>query len=117
VAYIGDYDSHGVLIDVAIERELRAHLDQGIKMHFKRLAITKEQIRQYRLPTKPGKDDRVKRTVEAEAMPVEILRKILRDWIEALLQPGAMARATVAEKQAQALLEALAMQLEKPRKR
>jgi hypothetical protein len=32
VFYIGDYDPAGVLIDVAIERELREHLDRGVEL-------------------------------------------------------------------------------------
>jgi hypothetical protein len=44
IFYIGDYDPAGVLIDVAIERELRAHLDPDISLSFERIGITLGQI-------------------------------------------------------------------------
>lgn len=103
VFYIGDYDPAGVLIDIAIERELRTHLRSDIELVFTRLGITPSQIALYDLPTKPRKlTDRrashVEHTVEAEAMPAKILRSILRSSIEVLLPEGALEVAKVAEK-------------------
>ncbi|EQD74280.1 hypothetical protein B1B_02757, partial [mine drainage metagenome] len=112
--YIGDYDPAGVLIDVALERELRTHLDPDVRMRFVRLGITPEQIARYDLPKKPRKEsDRrspeVDCAVEAEAMPAAILRKMLRDAIEALLPPHALAVAKVAEESERDGLRHLAM--------
>ena len=103
VYYIGDYDPAGVLIDVALERELRKHLHSDIEMTFTELGITEEQIREYRLPGKPRKEtDRralhIAATVEAEAMPAGTMRELLRTQIEALLPAGALAVAKVAER-------------------
>jgi hypothetical protein len=86
IFYIGDYDPAGVLIDVALERELREHLSGIDELRFERLAITKQQIAKYKLPTKPRKPgDRraleVRATVEAEAMPAETMVKLLRDQV------------------------------------
>ena len=72
-----------MLIDLALERELRTHLRDFIHLNFERLAITPDQIATFDLPTKPRKaGDRrspgVAETVEAEAMPARILRDILR---------------------------------------
>jgi hypothetical protein len=102
IFYVGDYDPAGVLIDVAIERELRLHLDPRIDLTFRRLGITQEQIEMYDLPTKPRKEgDRrslqVAATVEAEAMPAATLRRILRSEIESLLPADALMIAKVAE--------------------
>lgn len=102
IFYIGDHDPAGVLIDVALERELRAHLDVGIEFSFRRLGITAEQVAEHQLPTKPRKKTErralhIKETVEAEAMPASILRALLRDEIEALLPPAAMMVAKVYE--------------------
>jgi hypothetical protein len=102
IFYIGDYDPAGVLIDIVLERELRTHLESRINLEFRRLAITKKQIRSYDLPTKPRKvGDRrspeVESTVEAEAMPASILRKLLRTEIESLLPVDALMVAKVAE--------------------
>ena len=60
------------------------------------------QIAQYDLPTKPRKSTERRRldiehTVEAEAMPAGLLRRMLRDKIESFLPAGALAAAKVAE--------------------
>jgi hypothetical protein len=104
VFYVGDFDPSGVLIDVALERELRTHLDPAIDLDFRRIAITEDQVHQFDLPTKPRKEsDRraphVKATVEAEAMPANIMRALLRDHVEALLPPDALRVAKVAERE------------------
>ena len=80
VLYIGDYDPAGVLIDKALETELRKHLNHGIDLDFIRVGITPEQIDDYDLPAKPRKAEdkrslEVTETVEAEAMPAETLRE------------------------------------------
>lgn len=105
IFYIGDYDPAGVLIDVALERELRQHLSPTVELVFKRLGITEEQIAGFDLPGKPRKEtDRrslhIMETVEAEAMPAGILRRILRTEIENLLPPDALAVARVEEQSA-----------------
>jgi hypothetical protein len=112
-SYIGDYDPAGVLIDVAIERELRQHLDPAVNLEFQRIAITEQQIVELDLPTKPRKaGDRraphILNTVEAEAMPAGLLRELLRERIEALLPPRALEISRVAEENEQAFLEDLA---------
>ena len=111
--YVGDYDPAGVLIDEALERELRLHLRPDIRMTFKRIAINEEQIAEYDLPTKPRKASdirsrQVAATVEAEAMPASILRELLRGEIEALLPEGALAAARLDEKFVRAKLLKLA---------
>lgn len=102
IFYIGDYDPAGVLIDVALERELREHLDPDIELSFRRIGITAEQIAEHDLPTKPRKKDdkrapHVTETVEAEAMPARVMRELLRDEIEALLPLDALEIAKAAE--------------------
>lgn len=102
IYYIGDYDPAGVLIDQALERELQEHLEPDVAMCFFRLGITPRQIQQYDLPTKPRKaSDRralhVQETVEAEAMPAQILRDLLRERIESWLPQGALEITKIAE--------------------
>jgi hypothetical protein len=102
IYYIGDYDPAGVTIDKSIEAEMRQHLDDNVDLTFERLGITERQIEDYDLPTKPRKEGdkrslQVKSTVEAEAMPVRILRKLLRDAVECLLPEDALAVTKVAE--------------------
>ena len=112
IFYIGDYDQSGVLIDKAIESELRTHLDDDIEMDFVRVGINREQIAIYDLPEKPRKaTDRrspeVEVTVEAEAMPAHILRDLLRSVIEQLLPRDALRIARIAEESERAGLEIL----------
>lgn len=102
IYYIGDYDPAGVLIDQALQRELQEHLEEDVAMRFYRLGVTEEQIAEYDLPTKPRKEaDRralhVRATVEAEAMPANVLRILLRQEIEKWLPPEALATVKVAE--------------------
>lgn len=114
VFYVGDFDPAGVLIDVALERELRLHLNPDIPLHFKRIGINHAQIALYDLPTKPRKasDKRsahVAETVEAEAMPAHVLRALLRKEIERLLPEGALTAAKVAEQSEREGLRRLGM--------
>jgi len=120
IFYIGDYDPAGVLIDVAIEQEIRRHLDPDVRMRFVRLGITKEQVTQYDLPTKPRKDKEkrsrhITETVEAEAMPAGIMRALLRDAIEALLPADALEVAKAAEESERNYLRQLADMLPSPK--
>ena len=103
IIYIGDYDPAGVLIDTALEREIRKHIDPEIDLLFHRIGITPEQIERYDLPVKErkAKDRRslhVKATVEAEAMPAGIMRGIVRDAIESFLPERMQTVARAAEK-------------------
>ena len=116
VLYVGDYDPAGVLIDRALERELRTHLRADIPMDFRRIAINEEQVKEYDLPTKPRKEgdkrsQHIEYTVEAEAMPAHVLRGILRDEVEALLPQNAVEVAKVAERSERAHLARMAAML------
>jgi hypothetical protein len=113
IFYIGDYDPSGVLIDVSIERELRKHLRPEIDLQFIRIGITKEQIEEYDLPTKPRKatekrSPHILETVEAEAMPAAIMRELLRVNIEALLPERALAIAEAEEQSARDYFDSVA---------
>ena len=113
VLYVGDYDPAGVLIDRALERELRTHLRADIPMDFRRIAINEEQVKEHDLPTKPRKEgdkrsQHIEYTVEAEAMPASVLRRILRDEVEALLPQNALEVAKVAERSERAHLARMA---------
>ena len=106
VFYVGDYDPAGVLIDRKLEQGLREHLRPDIELIFKRLAINPEQIEAHDLPIKPRKkNDRralhVEHTVEAEAMPAKILRRIVIDEVEVLLPENALAVARASEESEQ----------------
>ncbi len=117
VLYVGDYDPAGVLIDRAIEDELRSHLKTPLTV--RRLAINPWQIEVYDLPTKPRKaGDRrrldLKDTVEAEAMPAQTLRGIVTRAVEEYLPEGALQAVKVAEKSEREGLRILAAGLNRP---
>lgn len=102
VFFVGDYDPAGVLIDRSLERELREHLSSAIELDFQRVGINEDQVELFDLPTKPRKEGdkrspHIAFTVEAEAMPAQTLRSLLRERIEALLPQGALRIAKVAE--------------------
>ena len=113
VIYIGDYDPAGVLIDQAIERGLREHLNADVPLTVHRIGINEAQIAEYDLPTKPRKvGDRrrldIRETVEAEAMPAAVLRGLLRAKVESYLPARALEIARAAERSEQAGLRLLA---------
>ena len=100
VLYVGDFDPAGTLIDRAIEAELRRHLSTPLTV--RRLAINREQIAAYDLPTKPRNPNERRRpdiaeTVEAEAMPAVTMRKIVREAVVSYLPEDALRVTKVAE--------------------
>ena len=117
ILYVGDYDPAGVLIDVSLERELRAHLGPSINLTFKRIGITEEQIEVLDLPSNPRKlgdkrSQHVRFAVEAEAMPAATMRALVRDHIESHLPEHALAVAKVAEAEERRHIERIATLLE-----
>lgn len=117
VIYVGDFDPAGVLIDVALKRELREHLRSDIDLDFRRIGINEEQVGVYDLPTKPRKDgdkrsQHVTYSVEAEAMPARDLRYLLRYEVESMLPEGALHTAKVAEQSERQHLQNMAAMFE-----
>lgn len=82
VFHIGDHDPSGVHIFGSLDEDVREFLkDCDTEIQFERLAVTPEHIKQYNLPTAPPKstDKRnfVGQSVQAEALPPDILCGIL----------------------------------------
>ncbi len=110
IIYVGDYDPAGVLIDDRVMAELKVHLPD-YDLEKIRVAITAEQAA--RLPSKPRNvnDKRrqdIRRTVEAEAMPVPELQDLVRRTVESFLPPGVLHAAQVAERAEREGLQRLA---------
>lgn len=83
ILYVGDLDPHGE----AIERDARSRLFVfGSTAEWERLAITREQVAEYGLPSSFEGHG-----VEAEAMPAETMRGILRSAIERFVDEDAVA--------------------------
>jgi hypothetical protein len=87
IYHLGDYDPSGVNAGEKIEETLR-ELAPEAEIHFKRIAVTPEQIRQWKLPSRPTKisDTRSKNfadeSVELDAIPPDDLRLIVQLAIE-----------------------------------
>ncbi len=83
--YFGDYDPSGVSISDNLANKLSGGLDEG--MTFKRVAVTADQIKSMKLPTRPTKhsDARAKSwqgdSVELDAIPANVLRRMVENCI------------------------------------
>lgn len=103
IVYVGDYDPAGTEIDRDAIKQLREHLEphaealgmteEESRIQKVRVALNEEQIAQYGLPTKPRStgDKRrldITRTVECEALPVEVLCELVRTKVESFLPQG-----------------------------
>jgi len=100
VLHAGDYDPSGLSIIDALAQDVTEFVI-GLGSHapdFRRVVVTPEQIEQYALPSAPQKatDNRgeyMDETVQAEALPPDILAAELRAAIEAVIDPDALDRA------------------------
>jgi hypothetical protein len=87
IYHLGDFDPSGVNAGEKIEETLR-ELAPDAEIHFERLAVTPEQIHNWRLPTRPTKtsDTRSKGfgdiSVELDAIEPAKLRRIVETAIE-----------------------------------
>jgi hypothetical protein len=85
IYYFGDHDPSGLAIDRAAVASFRD--DFGVEVQFARAAVTPEQIRQYKLPTRPVKRNDKRAggwrggCVEVDTMPPTVLKGIVRDCI------------------------------------
>jgi hypothetical protein len=82
ILYIGDLDSHGENIESDAQWRLSAF---GSGAEWERIAITPEQVAEYALPSSYGGHG-----VEAEAMPAETMRGLLRSAIERFVDADAV---------------------------
>ena len=90
------------MIDQNIRQSIADHLGADFDFNFHRLGINPDQIEALNLPTKPRKagDKRslhIRETVEAEAMPADLMRELLTDAIEQYLPAHQLAVTKIAE--------------------
>jgi hypothetical protein len=83
ILYIGDLDPHGENIESDAQRRLSTF---GSGAEWERVALTREQVAQYSLLSSYGGHG-----VEAEAMPAETMRGLLRSAIELFVDASAVA--------------------------
>jgi hypothetical protein len=114
----GDHDPTGCLIPRALERRLREFCEKHrtpLLPILERIALTKEQIRQYRLPTRPTKREGNPhasnfegRSVELDALPSRVLRQMVTDCIERHISPESLDTLRTAEASEREIIERFA---------
>lgn len=109
VLHIGDYDPSGEALWLNLREDVGAFCRSlGADLYIERLAVTPEQQRQYDLPTAPAKPRDVKNrasmwdpdaeTVQAEALPPDLLQFLLEGALEQWIDQSAL-EATKQEEQ------------------
>lgn len=100
--YFGDLDPSGVDIPRVVERGIR-EFSVGAEIHFERVAVTRDQVEDWDLPTRPTKqtDSRSRNfqgeSVEVDAIPPDQLRDICRTVIEQHLPESERERVLLVE--------------------
>jgi hypothetical protein len=113
VYLLTDFDPSGLGIATTVAAELvrRSH---PVEVLVERLAVTRQQIDEYQLPTRPTKrtDSRAAAfmrehgtsSVELDALPPAVLRGLVRDSIERHMDPDRLRTLKLAERQERDLL-------------
>jgi hypothetical protein len=111
VYHFGDFDPSGVDAANKIEKGL---LEHGARVFFERVAVTEEQIGLYNLPSRETKrsDPRSKGwgnrpSVELDALPAPLLRKLVKESIERHIDPWQLERTRQVEQQERKTLAAV----------
>jgi hypothetical protein len=109
VYVLADWDPGGLRIFDRIEQELIGFVGDAAVLHVRRLALTPYHIEAYGLPTRPGKEkdpnaaDLARRfgdrCVELDAMPPNTLRGLVRECLEAHMDPDFLQRLKLAERE------------------
>ena len=110
IYHFGDHDPSGVDAARDIEAKLRRY-SPASEIHFERVAVTREQIERWNLPTRPTKqtDTRAKKfgsatSVELDAIPARQLRELVRGCVERHIDQAQLSLLRVAEKSERELL-------------
>jgi hypothetical protein len=111
IYHFGDLDPSGVDAARDIEAKLRRYAP-GTEIHFERPAVTRAQVDEWNLPTRPTKqtDTRAKKfgsatSVELDAIPADKLRQLVRECIERHVDQEQLKILKVAEESERELLK------------
>jgi hypothetical protein len=114
IYHFGDLDPSGVDAARDIEAKLRRYAPDA-EIHFERPAVTRAQVEEWNLPTRPTKltDTRAKRfgsatSVELDAIPARKLRELVRECIERHVDKQQLELLRIIEKSERELLTAWA---------
>jgi hypothetical protein len=105
VLHIGDHDPSGVHVFSSLAEDVHAiceDIGHAVDVAFTRLAVTPEQIASLVLPTAPPKSTDPRRfvgeeTVQAEAIPPDVLADIIQDAIDERLDGDVLLRVRAEE--------------------
>jgi hypothetical protein len=120
----GDHDPTGCLIPKSLEKRLYEFCDKNDcpDPTVERIALTEEQIEQYRLPMRPTKikgnkhaKDFVGDSVELDALPSRELRRLVRECIERHISQQQLETLRAAEESERDIIHDLAAQLDEGR--
>jgi hypothetical protein len=110
IYHFGDLDPSGVDAARDIEAKLRRYAPDA-EVHFERPAVTRAQVEEWDLPTRPTKttDTRAKKfgsstSVELDAIPARKLRELVRQCIERHVDQEQLKLLRVAEQSERELL-------------
>jgi hypothetical protein len=112
IYHLGDFDPSGVNAGEKIEETLR-EMAPDAEIHFARIAVTPNQIVTWNLPTRPTKttDSRANGfgdiSVELDAIEPDLLRNLVRTYIEKDLPPDQLTVLQVAEESERTLIRQL----------
>lgn len=115
ILYVGDHDPSGVMIDASAEKTLRDEFD--VAVDFRRVAVTKDQIEQFSLPTRPAKKSDKRSIgwdggcVEIDAMRPDDLERIIWDELISMIDPNAWKMQQQIEEQEKLTLNGLLAKL------
>jgi hypothetical protein len=114
IYYVGDHDPSGVDIERHVREEMRDRHAAAAELTITRLAVTPDQIAQYKLQTRPTKpqDSRTKKwqgggSVEVDAIDPVVLRDLLEQAITSHLDSTVVARIRAEEAVEHARLSSL----------
>lgn len=118
IYYFGDHDPSGVNIEKVVTKTVHEMVPDA-EIHVERLAVTREQIEEYDLPTRPTKetDTRAKGfvgdSVEVDALDSATLQALAEAAIKSHLDDDEVARLMLVEEQERKTLTAFARKLKK----
>jgi hypothetical protein len=114
IYHFGDLDPSGVDAARDIEAKLRRYAPDA-EIHFERPAVTRVQVEEWNLPTRPTKekDPRAKKfgsatSVELDAIPAHKLRELVRECIERHIDHEQLKILKVAEESERGFLKSVA---------
>jgi hypothetical protein len=109
IYHFGDLDPSGVDASRDIHAKLRRYAPE-VEIHFERPAVTRQQVEDWNLPTRPTKmqDPRAKKfvgtSVELDAIPAATLRRLVKECIERHVDQQQLALLRIAEQSERELL-------------